>query len=118
MTRAAPAWTDEETEYARINLHLKDAEFLETVGRTKQAAKAHLRYIDNPEHRAKIIARKAMRDRRTAEWLARRGTEKLRQDIPSAVLKDAIRRNSAPRSVTSWICGDPAPGQSALERRA
>jgi hypothetical protein len=27
----------------------------------------------------------------------------------------AWRRNAAPRSLTAWLMGDPAPGQSALD---
>ena len=33
------------------------------------------------------------------------------------MLKDAWRRNCAPRSITAWVCGDPPPGRSALDRR-
>jgi hypothetical protein len=25
-------------------------------------------------------------------------------------------RATAPRSITAWICGDPAPGESALDK--
>lgn len=39
-------------------------------------------------------------------------------DIPPEVIADALRRAAAPRSLTAMICGDPAPGQSALDRRA
>lgn len=34
------------------------------------------------------------------------------------MLADAHRRNAAPRPAVSWLMGDPAPGQSALDRRA
>lgn len=33
------------------------------------------------------------------------------------MIEDARLRNRAPRSITSWICGDPPPGQSALDKR-
>lgn len=26
-------------------------------------------------------------------------------------------RNSTPRSITAWVCGDPPPGHSALDKR-
>jgi hypothetical protein len=29
----------------------------------------------------------------------------------------AHHRNNAYRSITSWVCGDPAPGESALDKR-
>lgn len=35
---------------------------------------------------------------------------------PEMVL-DAIRRNSADRSITAWLMGDPPPGCSALDKR-
>lgn len=40
-----------------------------------------------------------------------------RFEIPEAVLTDRDRRNAIPRSLTAVLCGDPAPGQSALDRR-
>ena len=33
------------------------------------------------------------------------------------MLEDARHRNYAPRSLTSWLTGDPAPGYSALDKR-
>lgn len=34
---------------------------------------------------------------------------------PVTVWEDALRRNSAKMSTTASICGDPRPGQSALD---
>jgi hypothetical protein len=36
---------------------------------------------------------------------------------PDSVFADRAARERAPRSLTAWICGDPAPGWSALDRR-
>jgi len=33
------------------------------------------------------------------------------------MLADAWRRACAPRSITAFVMGDPAPGQSALDQR-
>lgn len=33
------------------------------------------------------------------------------------MIEEATRRNGAPCSITSQVCGDPAPGQSALDKR-
>ncbi|SHG90162.1 hypothetical protein [Bradyrhizobium erythrophlei] len=33
------------------------------------------------------------------------------------MIADAHRRNAAPRPIVSWLMGDPAPGQSALDKR-
>lgn len=37
--------------------------------------------------------------------------------IPPQVLMDRDRRATAYRDITSTLCGDPGPGQSALDRR-
>jgi hypothetical protein len=39
------------------------------------------------------------------------------RDIPPSVIDDALRRCLAPRSITALLFGDPAPGQSALDKR-
>lgn len=37
---------------------------------------------------------------------------------PSEEMLAAARaRANAPRSITSWVCGDPPPGMSALDKR-
>jgi hypothetical protein len=40
-----------------------------------------------------------------------------RRAIPDEVLADRDKRSNAPRSLSALICGDPAPGQSALDKR-
>ena len=39
------------------------------------------------------------------------------RNIPPSVIDDALRRCLAPRSITALLFGDPAPGQSALDKR-
>jgi len=34
-----------------------------------------------------------------------------------AMMREAAYRNCAPRSITAWVCGDPAPGRSALDAK-
>jgi hypothetical protein len=111
-------WTDSETEAARANYHLPPDEFRRKTGRTKQAAKAHLRYVSRPEVRERKNAQKV------ALRLARKENPLPKVELntavapPPEVIIDAIKRASAPRTLTAIICGDPAPGFSALERRA
>lgn len=38
--------------------------------------------------------------------------------VPNEVWEDRNRRMAQPRTLTAWLMGDPAPGTSALERRA
>lgn len=51
-----------------------------------------------------------------------RDNRDLDTEVPSyrptlAMIADAQRRNAAPRPATAWLMGDPAPGQSALDKR-
>lgn len=109
-------WSDKDTATARALLR-RDAdrgEFIKVLGRTKSAAVMRIRWLDNP----------AVRDRTAARSRASRsGTSGLvvydtrPKSIPARVLADAARRSNADRTITAFICGDPAPGQSALDRR-
>ena len=40
-----------------------------------------------------------------------------RVNVPPHRWEDANRRAAAPRTLVAWICGDPAPGQRALNKR-
>ncbi len=40
-----------------------------------------------------------------------------RVDAPAQAWAEASRRLNTPRSLSAWICGDPAPGYSALDQR-
>lgn len=111
-------WSDSDTQLARDNYHLRPDEFYRATRRTKQAARAHLKYVSRPEVRARKNAQKA------ALRLERKANPLPKVDIsaaifvPDQVRADAVRRASAPRSLTGIICGDPPIGFSALERRA
>jgi hypothetical protein len=111
-------WTEEESDLARELLALPAAEFLEQVGRTKDAAKMHFKYLERPGVREKVKAKRAAALQKREQWAERKAAEQLRAIAPPDVIKDAIHRLTAPRSTTAWICGDPAPGRSALEKRA
>lgn len=108
-------WTDIDTQLARDNYHLPPDEFYRATKRTKQAARAHLKYVDRPEVRARKNAQKV------ALRLAQKASPPPRLSSvapPPEAISDALKRATTPRSLTSIICGDPAPGFSALERRA
>ena len=96
-------WSDEETELARRLLAEKasDSEFMRRLGRAKISARERLYRVDFP------------RGDWTSLGLPRDG----RVEVPSHVTADAVRRGSAPRTLTAWLCNDPAPGQSALDKR-
>jgi len=112
-------WTEAETELARANLHLRAKEFLEKTGRTRQAAKCHLNYVDNPETARKRAEAKAAYKRTNEEYRAKLKGKWVpdRNVPPPEVIEDAIRRATAPRSITAILCGDPCPGFSALDRK-
>jgi hypothetical protein len=105
-------WTPEEDEIGRrlLDENASEAEFLEKLGRTKNAAENHCYYL---EHRAMVF-------RRRGEIPVRRGPARqvTIANAPSiAMMDDAHRQSVAPRSLTSAFFGDPPPGRSALDRK-
>jgi hypothetical protein len=105
-------WTPEENEIGRrlLEENASEAEFLEKLGRTKNAAKDHFYYI---EHRAMVL-------RRRGEIPVRRGPTRqvTIANAPSiTMMDDAQCQLVAPRSLTSAFFGDPPPGRSALDRK-
>lgn len=69
------------------------------------------------------IARSMTSDRSRAAGLVHLGTgmpldeDKVSHRPSFEMQREAWARNSAPRSITSWVCGDPPPGHSALDKR-
>lgn len=110
-------WSEAETAKARelVDTDIHPDAFLAQVGRTKDAARSRLKWIDNPAYRAA----------HSADMCARRREMPHSHIIaapkfapPPDVVADAMRRAVAPRSLTALLMGDPAPGASALDRRA
>jgi|SRR5271169_98075 len=105
-------WTPEEEEIGRrlLEEHASEAEFLEKLGRTKNAAENHFYYL---EHRAMVLHRRGevpVRDGPTRQVTI--------ADAPSITMTDDAQRQSvAPLSLTSAFFGDPPPGRSALDRK-
>lgn len=111
-------WTDQETLIAR-RLLAKGAcnnEFRAEIGRTKAAAISRIKWLDDPQepYRSAERARKS-RGNITGEPIRRRTGQP--HPAPESVREDAARRADAPRTITAWFFGDPAPGQSALDKR-
>jgi hypothetical protein len=67
------------------------------------------------EFRARQIA--DTRGARLKSLGQREAVVSVRKQIPEYVLTDRERRQTAPQTLTSLLCGDPAPGQSALDKR-
>lgn len=91
-------WSAEDTAIARqmfVNQGPSEA-FLAKLGRPETAARERIKRVDS---RAKTEARAAL------------------PKIPTRVVLDAVRRATAPRSLTALAFGDPPPGYSALDRR-
>jgi hypothetical protein len=112
MREKTNPWTPEEDEIGRrlLEAHASEAEFLEKLGRTKEAARKHFYYV---EHRAMVL-------RRRGEIPVRRGPARqvTIPNAPSIAMMDyAQRQLVAPRSLTSEFFGDPPPGRSALDRK-
>lgn len=106
LSRRPTKWTKEEIELARRLLAERqpDSVFRRLLGRSKGHARIAILY--RPEllnHDRRAIGA-------TIEL-------ELRVKVPPHVREDANRRAGAPRTLLAWICGDPAPGQSALDKR-
>jgi hypothetical protein len=101
--KSAKNWTDEETALARRMLAEKrsDSEFRERLGRSKAVARDRIYRVDFMD----------------TDWSMLGLPHEPRVAVPTELRADANRRAAAPRTLSAWLCGDPAPGQSALDRR-
>lgn len=101
-------WTAEDIETVKrlFAEHAPNEAYIAAVGRTRHAC---WQKIDRLRQAPQLRARQKP---------FRKPPVEVSDRVPETALQDAKRRLTAPRSVTAWICGDPAPGQSALERRA
>jgi hypothetical protein len=112
-------WTVEQESLARrlLDERASNDEFLAKIGRTRAAAQTRMRYLKvgraNRDRKRKLGPRVVLPPSSAASGI-HIGRPK---SIPQDVLDDAFRRNSAERTITALFCGDPAPGQSALDRR-
>jgi hypothetical protein len=94
--------TDSATATRMLDEGATNADFRRTLGRTLVAAKSHVRDL------------RAIKRRQEADALSPRDM----LGIPPDVLAEARARVTAPRSLTAWAFGDPAPGFSAYDRRS
>lgn len=92
-------WTDGETALARQLLQrcASDAEFRRVLGHTREAAVGRLTRLELKVDRGAVIPE--------------------RVHIPPEVVAEAVRRSSAPVTITGFVMGDPPIGYSALDRR-
>lgn len=111
MSKYHNRWTEEETNLARrmIERGASDAEFMRVFGRSKKAAQGRIRSVDFPRDRS---GERLKYDRKGIHV-----TSGSRAHVPEAVIADRDRRQFAMRTITAFVFGDPAPGQSALDKR-
>jgi hypothetical protein len=116
-------WSADQEKLAREMLDAKvsDAEFFEKVGRTKVATASHFHYRRNQEREKdqdqnSTYAKLGVRAKR------KKASSQTPNSVPDSSLLEAAQRRadwraSTARSTTAALCGDPAPGQSALDQR-
>lgn len=111
-------WTEDETKAARhlVAINATDAECQEMVGRSRVCCRARIRYVDNEDVRIRMSSKGRNRVRKSKSKGLNHMAEGMK-GVPDEVWADARRRACADRSVTSLVFGDPAPGQSAWDRR-
>jgi hypothetical protein len=109
-------WTPEESALARqlMVIGASDETFREQVGRSKRAARSHIRWVDDAKFREESKERRQIAARAVPRVMTTIASRP--QPLPEQI-EAALHRNYAPRSVTASLLGDPAPGQSALDRR-
>ena len=112
-------WSAEDDRIARelLDTDASAAEFKEKLGRSKAAAIAHF------NERKKYSARRAapslprVQGRRLSSEDGYEGSAGQVIHRPSTeMVLEARKRDNIPRSLTAWLCGDPAPGHSALDK--
>lgn len=86
------------------------------LGVTLDCDYATIRRAIEPRYH-EIRAKQARATRRPEKSLGPREPVTSRRPIPQEVIADRDRRSNAPRSLTALFCGDPAPGQSALDKQ-
>lgn len=110
-------WTKDEEMKAREMLKnlAAESEFMRAFGRTRAAAIHHINYVDKPIVREKnrIRSNTFRLDKNTTKGRA----VKPMRVVPEEVIADAVRRNSAERTITQAAMGDPPNGYSALDRK-
>jgi hypothetical protein len=93
-------WSEQETATARRLLadQAGDAEFRQTLGRSKQSAISHLnrKGVETGNYQPQVADR---------------------INIPAEVIAAAVKRAQAPTTFTGSIFGDPPIGYSALDVR-
>jgi hypothetical protein len=94
-------------------------------GRSLASVKCHIRYMRLPaeqkaeeERRQKRSRLERKRGAPSLHAIKRVSSEVGSPVVPPEVLEQRNRRLMAPRDLTAILLGDPAPGFSALERRA
>lgn len=95
-------WTDSETALARemLDRDAPDAEFMPALGRTKNATRARINRVNF----------------RATMW-SPEGKFVPYTKVPPHVAEDRIARQSAVKSLTASLMGDPEPMRSALARK-
>lgn len=112
-------WTEEETEALRamVSAGLTYTDIATAIDRTYAAIKSRVRYI-NISKEVRDTANAKKRARRVIKTAPHKRVDVIRPTIPDEVIRDAMARAMAPRSITAHFFGDPPQGFSALERRA
>jgi hypothetical protein len=117
--RTMRLWTVEDTAEAR-RLVFADAPnvvCIESLGRSRSACRARIRYVDNEDVRIKMSSRGRNRAPNKSKSRGINHIAEKPRGVPDDVIADAERRACAARSLTAWVFGDPAPGFSALDRK-
>ncbi len=98
------------------------AEIGKAMGVSKRSAEGRFRWINiTPERRERRIENERVRRAKNRAPTIRSSRPPSQvhtvQRPPDDIMADRDRRHAAPKTLTAWLCGDPPPGWSALDRR-
>lgn len=112
--KIGPRWSERDTEIALRMHHAgsSDAEIARTVRRSIASVQGRILWVTMSDEQ-----RQRRRDQVNANRRGEFTNAPTREKVPAEVLLDRERRETAPRSLSAVAFGDPAPGQSALDKR-
>lgn len=123
-------WTlqDERIAERLIAEGVSEADFKSMTGRRMSVARKHLYYIrckeqlnasrrERQEKLPKVVAPKKRKEREPEAFINWDHDRTQRARPTPEMLQAAAVRGMVPRTLTAWVCNDPPPGYSALDRR-
>lgn len=108
-------WTREQEDIALqlMEARATDAEFWDKLGRSLANVRSHISQMKHDRNKRKLEDRRSPCDYRIVGGRL----PSIDHELLVKLRQEAEERQNAPRSIIQIVCGDPAPGQSALDKK-